>query len=91
MKLIRTSKVFGDETALYDVVDYKATTVGEFITEVLKEFPREWGYIEVKHSKCEYRNGELLSKLPSNLLHETIHSIKGDGGWSRMDYNIQTI
>lgn len=91
MKLIRTSKIFGDETALYNVVGYKATTVEGFIAEVLREFTREWGYIEVKQSKCEYSNGKLLSKLPSNLLHETIHSIKGHGGWSRMDYNIQII
>ena len=90
MKLIRTSNVFGDETALYDVVDYKATTVGEFITEVLKEFPREWGYIEIENVRYEYSDGIFLPKLPFELLQKSICSITGNGGWSRMDYSIKT-
>lgn len=45
MKLTRTSEIRGDETASYIVEEYKATTLGEFVEEVLKERPHEWGYI----------------------------------------------
>lgn len=41
MKLTRTSEIRGDETASYIVEEYKATTLGEFVEEVLKERPRQ--------------------------------------------------
>lgn len=95
MKVTRIGEVRGDATAPYIVEDYKATTVGEFIEEVLEEFPNEWGYISFNGSFvsnkncCEYRYGKLLNNFPNPLvLEEEIYYIKADGGWSRMDFEI---
>ena len=95
MNVTRIGEVRGDETAPYIVENYKATTVGEFIEEVLEEFPNEWGYFSFNGSfvgnknRCEYRYGKLLNNFPNPMvLEEEIYYIKADGGWSRMDYEI---
>lgn len=104
MNFKATSKVRGDETQSFDVTDYKATTVGEFVDEVLLgNGKKEWGYFEfisVKPQKVgkwnvppewdryEYKRGSLLDKIPDTLLNKRIERVTGDGGWSRMDYDI---
>ena len=91
-----------DETTPYIVSEYKAKTVREFIEEVLKERPREWGYISVgKHyyqdyqdgssEVCEYRYGKLVTEMPNNALDVEIKKIDACGGWSRMDYTINLV
>ena len=47
MRFIKTGPTRGDETAPYNVTDYQAKTVVEFIHEMLEQNPNEWGYIEV--------------------------------------------
>ena len=77
------------------VEEYKATTLGEFVEEVLKERPHEWGYISFNGSfvanrnRCEYANGKIKVDFPNNsVLNEPIYYVLGDGGWSRMDYEV---
>ena len=101
------SEIRGDETRSYDVTDYKATTVGEFVDEVLSgNGKKEWGYFEfttVKPQKVvnwnippewnryEYKRGSLLDKIPDTLRNKRIEHVTGDGGWSRMDYDITVV
>jgi hypothetical protein len=49
MKLTAIGRTMGDETTPFIVTDYQAKTVAEFVNEVLKEEPKEWGYFKVKH------------------------------------------
>lgn len=95
MKFTSIGQTSGDETTPYFVEDYKATTIGEFINEVLNEFPDEWGYFSFNGSfvanpnRCEYRYGKLITNFPNaDILNEPIYYITSRGGWSRMDYEI---
>ena len=98
MKFNQIGKESGDCTAPYSVEDFNAKTVGEFINEILKEQPHEWGYIGIKNGlsdfcvfgspKCEYRYGKLIYEFPNEWLNRTIESVTSSGGWSRMDYLI---
>jgi hypothetical protein len=94
MRFIQTHSMGSDCTAPYDVKDYKAKTVREFIQEMLKERPNEWGKIQVKKmfggGFCTYRNGRLLSDLRPEFLDLEIHEVKSAGGWGCMDYLIFT-
>lgn len=89
--LTQVTQTFGDCTAGYRVDLYKEYTVSEFINEVLKEKPNEWGYFEIKRtmSKAEYRYGEIIENdFDENILSAKILSVAATGGWSRMDYII---
>lgn len=96
MKFTQIGKTMGDETTPYEVTEQKSRTVREFIEEVLKEKPNEWGYISVgKHfyqdgaiGVCEYRYGKLITEMPDDALGVEIKEISACGGWSRMDYTI---
>jgi hypothetical protein len=94
MRFIQTHSMGSDCTAPYDVKDYKAKTVQEFIQEMLKERPNEWGKIQVKMmfggGFCTYRNGRLLSDLRPEFLDIEIQEVKSAGGWGCMDYLIFT-
>lgn len=52
---------------------------------------------ELKNQIDQLRNdmaAEFVKRdnvIEAHTTHLDIHSIKGHGGWSRMDYNIQTI
>ena len=98
MKFKSSGATSGDCTTPYDVFDYKANTIEEFIKEVINEFPDEWGYIGIKNGDgfgvfgnpcCEYRYGKLLSGMKYEYLNREIESITSRGGWSRMDYLIK--
>ena len=87
--------LIGPEITSYIVEDYKATTLGEFVEEVLKERPHEWGYISfngsfvVNKNRCEYADGKIKADFPNkSVLNEPIYYVLGDGGWSRMDYEV---
>jgi len=95
MRFTQIGRTAGDETSPYKVTDYEAKTVGEFIQEVLKERPGEWGYISVNRhfyqdgsTSCEYKHGVLLNELPKEMLGIKINEVSASGGWSRMDYTI---
>ena len=85
-----------DCTAPYEIILDKEYTVREFIETVLTELPREWGYFGIKKDGtaygdpyCEYRGGQLLSRLPEELLDQEINYVTAFGGWSRMDYQFR--
>lgn len=96
MKFTQIGETMGDETTPYEVTEQKSRTVREFIEEVLKEKPQDWGYISVgKHFNqdgaigvCEYRYGKLVTEMSANALDVEIKKISACGGWSRMDYTI---
>lgn len=91
MKFYSTGPTRGDCTAPYEVTDYKAKTVGEFVDEVLKEKADEWGYISVDGVRiCEYKHGLLIFKPKEMYLNREITKISAEGGWSRMDYSVCT-
>ena len=95
MRFTKTGKEAGDCTTPYSVTDYKATTVQEFINEVLENFQNEWGRISVggwfgMYPSCEYRYGKLITELPQELLDKKIKKIDSNGGWTCMDYEIYT-
>lgn len=90
MNRIQTHSTGSDETAPYAVYDYKAITANDFVGEVLKENPSEWGYINVNgFGRVEYKHGELLGDIPESWQHLTVVKVSAAGGWSRMDYQIQ--
>ena len=87
----------GDATTPYEVTEYQAKTVVEFIHEVIEQRPDEWGYITVRiggdrsflsSPRIEYRHGELLEEIPNNWQYLKIENINACGGWSCMDYLI---
>lgn len=96
MRFKGISSTRADETKSYSVTEYEAITVVQFIEEVMKRFPEEWGYFSVKNKeggffickKVEYRYGELLNEVPEEWLLCGIEKIEASGGWSRMDYYI---
>jgi hypothetical protein len=96
MKFTKVGRTMGDETTPYEVTEYRAKTIVEFINEVL-ENEKECGYIEVKDEKSgpfhwctriEYRYGELLNEIPDAWQYRCPELIEACGGWSRMDYFI---
>lgn len=92
MKREQISRTRGDCTATYLVTEYNATTVEEFISEVLTECPSEWGDIrdDLHHLIAEYKYGKIVSSdsTAEQLLNKRIIKIVGNGGWSCMDYLI---
>lgn len=48
MERIITGDAGGDQCYPFYVDNYKAETIGDFIQEVLKEFPDEWGTISAE-------------------------------------------
>lgn len=90
-------KECGDATAWYDVTNWKSRTVGEFIQEVLSEYPKDWGRIDIGHwnstgenfkGECEYVRGKIREEMPKDALDIEIKSIVANGGWGMMDYVI---
>lgn len=79
----------GDCTAGYDVHFRNSCTLREFIEEVLKRNPGEWGYFELKNMgvHTEYRDGRLIKQNFADFLLDS-RIVKGfaSGGWTRMDY-----
>lgn len=90
MKRTQITITRGDETAIYAVTGYNAKTVGEFVNEVLSEYPKEWGSFEVNNLLLNYRYGLIIDDIPLNVKDMRIKKIEAEGGWSRMDYTILT-
>jgi hypothetical protein len=90
-KLNRVTRIGGDETAGYEVLLDKEYTVKSLL-ETVVGIKSEWGYFSVKNgSSCEYRWGKLLSQLNKNDLDKKVKQVKASGGWSRMDYYVETV
>ncbi len=89
--LTQVTQTFGDCTAGYRVDLDKEYTVSEFINEVLKKEPNEWGYFKIKNTgvRTEYRYGKILeNNFDNDTLSAKIISMTAHGGYSNMDYSI---
>lgn len=78
-------------------MDYKSITVADFIRDVLKERPEEYGEFEVMNKKLPfnprygYKNGDFnFLQLHTDICDATVVKVTAHGGWSRMDYKIYT-
>ena len=89
MRFIQTHATGSDETAPYDVHDFK-TNVQEFIDEVLSR-RGSWGKILIDGicGKVEYSHGKLLNEIPAEWLDKEITEVKVAGGWGNMDYYLK--
>lgn len=100
MKMIHTGGPYGDACSSYDVQLDKEYTVQEFVEEVLKTKPGEWGPItivtDLKHTttskvdECEYKHGKVtrdFAQTGSRAMK--ISEVKAHGGWSLMYYFIK--
>lgn len=92
MRREQISQLRGDCTVSYSISGYKATTIGEFVDEVLAECKGEWGcFTDEKHNIIsEYRNGHLLKEISEEIAKKRISKIYGYGGWTMMDYKFIT-
>ena len=97
-KLIQDGAERGDCTAPYKVIIRENGTVNDFIDAVINNHPRDWGYIGIKekgyifgHPNMEYSRGKTTNREALEAFKDlSIKSVTADGGWSRMDYLIET-
>lgn len=97
VKLIYKSGPFGDCTSNYDI-QTDATTVAEFIEQVLKERSGEHGQFCIHQEGkrwpnkcvCSYDMGAIKRKATDfdAFVEARIKSISANGGWSAMGYDI---
>lgn len=81
---------FGDACSLYKVTVRKPMSVQDLIDYVLTE-KGEWGYIDVNMHRLEYRHGRIVSDNLTDVEKQTeIKDVFAYGGWSRMDYNVNS-
>lgn len=93
-RLKHTDGPFRDETSRYEVCFDKPITVVEFIIEVLKSRPQEWGTFSLDWttSFMEYKHGKYLltnKTLFNEIKNKKIVSAKASGGWTVMDYILE--
>lgn len=94
IKLEQCTRVGGDETAGYSVSMDEKYTVSEFISDVVDG--NNWGYIEIKsrtqgYLRINYDRSKKLDKEISLVFTElSVLFAKASGGWSRMDYYLET-
>lgn len=89
IKLKQTSPTGSDETAAFEV-ETDRETVADLVSDILNH-KGDWGFIEIDGNKYEYRYGGQIGKhIPSEELAKRIEKITASGGWSRMDYYIET-
>lgn len=94
MRFIQTHSTGSDCTAPYDVVDYQAKTVVEFIHEIIQQRNSEWGDIDVwtenepLPGRVAYKRGELLQEIPDEWQYKEVMKVIAAGGWGNMDYRV---
>ena len=96
MKFKQIGETSRDCTSPYEVSDYKAITVREFIEEALTERPAEWGDFTINDgtedwflkNKSEYKYGSVINHFSGDFLDMEISGITARGGYSNMDYTI---
>ncbi|MBO7617337.1 MAG: hypothetical protein J6T22_09485 [Bacteroidales bacterium] len=105
MKIIERTKMAGDCSQWFNVTEYKAKTVGEFVDEVLpltapigERYGGFWGDVRVmkrekgyfdNNPKCEFKDGVLLTTLPDELLGLKIKNVELLSCWNECKYYIQ--
>lgn len=82
---------FGDACSLYNAKIRKSITVQDLIDYVLEEEKGEWGYIDINEHRLEYRYGKVISDNLTDVEKQTkIKSMFAYGGWSKMDYEVNS-
>ena len=93
-------KDYGDQTREYIIKVNPDNTVRDVIQDILSN-QNEWGYIELKLSdwressknRLEYGKGVIinLDKVTywRDKLDKKVINMKGNGGWSRSDYQLE--
>ena len=91
LTFIQTAPTGGDETAPYDVLLEQECSVDDFVAAVLNR--KEWGYIRIKGlGQIEYSQDEIVSTtLSCGDMSKLIKSVRAAGGWSNMNYYLETI
>lgn len=90
----------GDQCCGYNIRTDQPCTVQQFVNEVLRQRPGEWGIFRIctqeglvrssdKEPEVAYKKGgELKAPVPAELAEKPILAIKARGGWTAMDYFI---
>ena len=88
MRFVQTHSTGSDETAPYDVFDFK-TNVKEFVDEVLSR-KGDWGKIDfIGYGRpIEYKFGKIIGEIPEYVLKREIEKVDAVGGWSYMSYRV---
>lgn len=90
--LLTAGRYGSDCTAQFAVEMLRDCTVDEFIYTVLRVNPEEWGDIKIANGlSVSYKNGKLIDDLSSEIASKQIKRIYANGGWSLMNYVIETI
>lgn len=100
VEMICTGGPFGDCCCNYNALLNHEYTVREFVEEVLKEKPDEWGSFvvttDLKHiyngsrGRCEYNKGNITKGFErAEIAEMKIKEVKANGGWSLMQYFIK--
>ena len=98
-KLVCTGGPYGDCCCSYAVELRGEWTVQEFVKAVLERNPCEWGFFYIQRAgqkwyeaqvKIEYQYGNLKSTVPEKIARKKIKRVHSNGGWSLMDYWIET-
>ena len=98
--MICTGGPYGDCMRSFDVILEHEYTVKEFVEEVIKEKPQEWGEVVIttdfkyiyseKEDSCTYKYGEIKENFKGKKTESrTIVEMKASGGWTTMNYYIK--
>lgn len=95
--MICTGGPYGDCCCNYAVQFDRDYTVGEFVKEVLKEKPGEWGSFEIAATSgrrgnvntCEYKHGKVTKGFSGDVKGMKIKEVTANGGWSLMHYYLK--
>lgn len=89
----REGERYSDYTSEWYVYLDKTYTVGEFLDELLKMKPNDWGFITIPNMTeyfFYYFEGKLLDDKPaSEMLSKTIQSVGCYGCFNSFDYYIR--
>ena len=84
-KLVCTGGPYGDCCCSYAVELRGEWTVQELVKAVLERNPCEWGFFYIQRA-----GQKLKSTVPEKIARKKIKRVHSNGGWSLMDYWIET-
>lgn len=88
----------GDQCYGYKLRMERPCTVREFIEEILRQRPGEWGAFEItpladygyytgRELRVEFeKGGKLKNSIPEAAAGKLVQKAKARGGWTAMDY-----
>ena len=92
---IDVTGVGSDCTSGYRIIFYNKYTVKEFINEILRKCPGEFGSMMIKSGKryvarIEFSYGDIQNDddLSEEVFNSVIKSATAAGGWGQMHYDI---